>query len=52
MWYKDKQKEREYQRSIPKELKREYEIKYYSTDKGKETRRRKNKKYREKLLKH
>lgn len=48
MAYKNKQKEKEYQRWIPIELKRLYQKRYYATDRGKEVKRLKNKKYRDK----
>jgi len=47
MAYKDKQKEKEYQAWIPIELKRLYQKRYYSTDKGREVKRLKNKRYRD-----
>jgi hypothetical protein len=50
MSYKDKNKEKEYQRSIPIELKRIYERTYYATGKGKLVKREKNRRYREKVL--
>jgi hypothetical protein len=50
MSYSDKNKEREYQKSIPIELKRHYERTYYSTEKGKLVKREKNRRYREKVL--
>jgi hypothetical protein len=50
MAYKCKQKEREYQKGIPIELKRLYEKRYLMTDRGKKYKSEKNRRYREKVL--
>lgn len=50
MSYANKNKEKEYQKSIPIELKRHYEKTYYATEKGKKYKQAKNRRYRERLL--
>ena len=50
MAYKDKEQEREYQASIPIELKRLYQKTYLMTDKGRRYKSEKNRRYRERVL--
>ena len=50
MSYMNKIKEAEYQKWIPIELKRLYEKTYLSTEKGKQYKKAKNRRYREKVL--